>query len=72
VSDARYRFLPPDEVAALTPAERVKYTRERAAFDDEVVAHRLHIEQHGWIDVGTKGRVVRFNVPVKLVDRRRR
>lgn len=67
---ARYRHLAADELAALPDAERAKYQRERTAFDREVAHHVEHGRRHGWIDVGTKGKVVRFAIPVTLLPRR--
>lgn len=59
---ARYRLLAPEDVAALTPRERERYAAERAAFDAEVAQHKAHGREHGWIDVGTAGKVVRFEL----------
>jgi hypothetical protein len=71
VSEARYRFLEGSDLAALPDAERAKYQRERVAFDREVAHHVEHGRRHGWIDVGTAGREVRFSIPVALLPRRR-
>lgn len=67
-----YRWLSPEEVAALAPAEAARYAAERRAFDREVEAHKAHIRAHGWLDVGTKGAESRFRVPVQLVQGGRR
>ncbi len=45
------------------------YRAERAAFDREVELHKAHIALEGWLDVGQKGREVRFAVPVQLRPR---
>lgn len=66
MSSRVYRYLSPEEVAALSPADQVAYRREREAFDAEVEEHKRHIAQHGWLNVGVRGR---FDVPVVLKPR---
>lgn len=50
----RYRFLPPDEVAALSPKDAVAYAAERQRFDAEVAQHRERLERDG-VMPGLKG-----------------
>lgn len=69
LTGARYRYLPPEDVAHLPPKDAAEYHRERARFDAEVRQHVAHAREHGWIDVGTKGREVRFAIPVTLNPR---
>lgn len=59
---ARYRLIHEEDLAHMPPAEVEKYRAERRRFDDEVQRHRAHIREHGWLDVGTKGREVRYYV----------
>jgi hypothetical protein len=60
---ARFYKLGAEQVAALTSPEREAYARHRAAFEREVADLVRHAAEHGWIDVGTKGRVVKFQTP---------
>lgn len=68
---ARYFVLGAKEQAALSPRDVERYRAHRAEFDAEVEQHKAHAREHGWIDVGLIGRVVRFNVPVELLPARR-
>ena len=59
--------------AGLLPLEvRPEPMANAIAFDREVEAHKAHIREHGWLDVGTKGAESRFRVPVQLVQGSRR
>jgi len=59
---ARYFVLTAEEVAALSPRDQERYAAHRREFDREVEEHKAHAREYGWIDVGTKGKVVRFEV----------
>lgn len=63
---ARYRYLTGDEQALLEGPALTAYRAQRAEFEREVRWHYAHLMFYGWLDVGTKGRVVRFEVPVQL------
>lgn len=61
-----YRHCTADEIAAMSKGERAAYQANRNAFDAEVAEHVAHGREHGWIDVGTAGKVSRFHMPVTL------
>lgn len=62
MSQSVYRLLTDEEVKALSPKERAVYRSERKRFDAEVARHVRHGQEHGWIDVGTAGREVKYYV----------
>ena len=51
-----HRYLPPEEVAALPPAERAKYAAERARFDAEVARITAEASKVGYLDLGNGAR----------------
>jgi hypothetical protein len=63
---ALYPHHSADEIAAFTKPQRAAYEAQRGAFAREVADLVATARRQGWIDVGTAGRVVRFNLPVVL------
>ncbi len=55
-NEARYRYLTPDEIAALSPDALADYKRERRRFDEEVEQHKGHLARTGWINLALPGK----------------
>lgn len=51
-----YRYLPPEEVAALSDHDRAKYAAERARFDAEAARLTADAKRAGYLDLGNGAR----------------